>query len=318
MGLSASQARFLQLTARKSNIEYEAQRINFERLQLSDKASLASTKYQDAMNNRHMVLSYNDGTGAKEVIVSYSNYKSYMNQQMEGLSTSLEKYYLVSSSGNKIVVDSEAERDRMIEENTTRTPVSDVLSAQKAQDDANSIKTQIEEAQKNNETTDLTIPTLSQEQQKLAKIDLNKVTTVLETDENGNEIEYIIDCPFKKEDFLIADDLDNVDNFQKAIQDGVYYFAKFAENSVTGKKELRTEGWDVLGGGAISEQYDKTDDAAAEAEYSATQDKIQAIDKKLELRLDQLESERSAIQTEMDSVKKVVDDNIEKSFNTFS
>ena len=29
MGLSASQARFLQLTARRGNIEYEAQRINF-------------------------------------------------------------------------------------------------------------------------------------------------------------------------------------------------------------------------------------------------------------------------------------------------
>lgn len=318
MGLSASQARFLQLTARKSNLEYEAQRINFERLQLSDKASAASTKYQDATNNRHMVFSYNDGTGAQEVVVTYSNYKSYMNQQLEGLSSSLEKYYLVSSSGNKVVVASEAERDKMIEEHTTRTPVTDIMSAKEAQENVNSVKSQIETAQKNGETTDLTVPSISQEQQKLAKIDLNKSTTVLETDENGNEVEYVIECPFKKEDFLIADDLDNVDNFQKAIQDGVYYFAKFGENSVTGKQELKTEGWDVLGGGAISEQYDKTDDAAAEAEYQATQDKIQAIDKKLELRLDQLESERSAISTEMDSVKQVMDDNIESSFNAFS
>ena len=38
----------------------------------------------------------------------------------------------------------------------------------------------------------------------------------------------------------------------------------------------------------------------------------------LELELDQLETEREAIQTEIESVSKVIDDNIEKSFNTFS
>ena len=46
--------------------------------------------------------------------------------------------------------------------------------------------------------------------------------------------------------------------------------------------------------------------------------KIQKIDKKLELRLDQLNSERSAIEQEIESVSKVIEDNIEKSFDAFS
>ena len=78
MGLSASQARFLQLTARKSNVEYQAQRINFERLQLSDKAARASEEYNDKMSNRKLTFSYNSGEGTQSVDITYSNYKNYI------------------------------------------------------------------------------------------------------------------------------------------------------------------------------------------------------------------------------------------------
>ena len=42
------------------------------------------------------------------------------------------------------------------------------------------------------------------------------------------------------------------------------------------------------------------------------------MDKRLELRLDQLESQRNAIQTEIESITKVIENNIEKSFNVFN
>ncbi len=45
---------------------------------------------------------------------------------------------------------------------------------------------------------------------------------------------------------------------------------------------------------------------------------IQSEDKNLELKLTRLDNERNAVKTEIDAVKKVVDDNIEKSFKTFS
>ena len=44
---------------------------------------------------------------------------------------------------------------------------------------------------------------------------------------------------------------------------------------------------------------------------------IQQQDLQLELRLKQLDTEQSALSTEMEAVKKVVDDNVESSFKTF-
>lgn len=45
---------------------------------------------------------------------------------------------------------------------------------------------------------------------------------------------------------------------------------------------------------------------------------IQKEDKNLELKLKQLDTEQSALKTEIDSVSKVIDDNVEKTFNTFA
>ena len=244
MGLSASQARFLQLTARKSNIEYEAQRINFERLQLSEKAGIASNEYNEKMSNRKLLFSFNSGSGVQSVDITYNNYKNYINQQMEGLSTTNQQMFLVSSSGNKIIVSSEEEISQMIEANP--------------------------------------------------------------------------DKGFTRDSFLIAPDLDNVENFQKAIRDGVYFFATYSKNEETKKGEFKTMEWDTLGGGAITDVYDVADDKQAQAEYDAAQNKIQSMDKKLEMRLNELETEREAIQTELESVKKVIDDNVESTFKIFS
>ena len=52
-------------------------------------------------------------------------------------------------------------------------------------------------------------------------------------------------------------------------------------------------------------------------EINAKIEIIQAQDKNLELRLQQLDTEQNAIQTEMDSVEKVIEKNVEGSFKTF-
>ena len=58
--------------------------------------------------------------------------------------------------------------------------------------------------------------------------------------------------------------------------------------------------------------YDKT-----VADINAKTEIIQAQDKELELRLEQLNTEQSALQNEMESVKKVVDKHVELGFKTF-
>ena len=59
--------------------EYQAQQINFERLQLASKLEDASNEYQDAISNRTMVFSFNSGDGTQKVDITYNNYKNYMN-----------------------------------------------------------------------------------------------------------------------------------------------------------------------------------------------------------------------------------------------
>ena len=52
-------------------------------------------------------------------------------------------------------------------------------------------------------------------------------------------------------------------------------------------------------------------------EINAKTEIVQKQDQKLELRLQQLETEQKAISTEMESVENVIKDNVEKTFNTF-
>ena len=81
------------------------------------------------------------------------------------------------------------------------------------------------------------------------------------------------------------------------------------------------DGWDEVvwqGSSAISEIYDTSDDAAAEAKYEAAMKELQRKDKVLELRLEQVETEEKSIESEIDSIKDVIKTNIENSFGTFA
>ena len=61
------------------------------------------------------------------------------------------------------------------------------------------------------------------------------------------------------------------------------------------------------------EKYEKTI-----ADINAKTSIIQKEDRTLELRLKQLDTEQNALKTEMDAVKKVIKDNVESTFKTFS
>ena len=57
---------------------------------------------------------------------------------------------------------------------------------------------------------------------------------------------------------------------------------------------------------------------AAEAEYEHKMKQIDKKDQKFDLDLSKLETERTALTTEYDSVKKVIEDNIDRTFGIFS
>ncbi|MBO5737955.1 hypothetical protein J6R97_03625, partial [bacterium] len=58
--------------------------------------------------------------------------------------------------------------------------------------------------------------------------------------------------------------------------------------------------------------------AKAEAEYEHKLKQINSIDKKYDLDLSKLETERNALTTELDTVKTVIKDNVTRSFKIFS
>ena len=80
----------------------------------------------------------------------------------------------------------------------------------------------------------------------------------------------------------------------------------------------QTEEVDVFGGTAFSITYDTSDDAAADAEYRTKTAALQVKEKRLQMDLQQIEAQQKACESEMDSVKKVMDKNIEKTFKVFS
>ncbi len=68
----------------------------------------------------------------------------------------------------------------------------------------------------------------------------------------------------------------------------------------------------------VDYQPDKEAVAKASAEYEATLRKVDRKEKMYDTELAKLESERNALTTEYDSIKKVIEDNIERTFGIFS
>ena len=99
------------------------------------------------------------------------------------------------------------------------------------------------------------------------------------------------------------------------IQSGQWFL-----ESTKGSTE-KTE-WSKLGSwqgsSQILERNYTEDDAAAEAEYEESMKKLQKKDKMLELRLEQIQTEENSVETEIDSVKQVISDNIQNSFKTLA
>ena len=92
MGLAASQARFLAITARKANCEYQSQQIAQQQLSLSRDMETISQEYQDAINQTQLVWDP-DGYGTSLYDLSYdimmtpselNNYEPFMLSRRDG------------------------------------------------------------------------------------------------------------------------------------------------------------------------------------------------------------------------------------------
>lgn len=108
-------------------------------------------------------------------------------------------------------------------------------------------------------------------------------------------------------------DVQNDQYFQDSLRNGGLYVEQKKEDN---GGQYSSISWSSIG--AVQDVLDTSDDAEAQAEYEAKSIVLSTLDKQLDLELNQIETQHKAIETEYDSVKKVIQKNIEVSYKIFA
>ena len=347
MGMAASQARFLGLTARKNNVEFEGQQINQQRTTLSNQSanyyndmlgmavptppsvdSFTKTVYTFAdgalTNNITSMMAEADGTYTV----------SYLSQWEDDFAPVAAATSVVNKATGKYMVGSTELRVLGEIPNAAAIAADEYLSTL-SDDQLDDLKT---EEQYYIDLLNKKYPKYNGSDWYVRYVEnsatgtytpyfYNKVDLDVTPDANGNIISSV-SC------YTIGSETKT--NEIKGVK------GCLVEKDSTGRyisikiPEVGTDGKPIAGSGTtyrlttstITDQ-DAYDDAMNQYEYEKFQyDQaieeinakiaiIQAQDKNLELRLKQLDTEQSAISTEIDAVQQVIEKNTESSFKTF-
>ena len=261
MGMSASQARYLQLTARRSNLEFEAQQICQARMMLAQHTDEIAARYTERINDRHL-------------------YFRAMGEDTFGLTSSqrkrLDYYDIVNSPTNE---SQPGLGMRIVDANGK-----------------------------------IVVPAFPEP----------------EMDENGNVInpinydDYIIDATIAFNSSAGGELYENSCNYlEQKLRDGEWFLEQSVMQSVKtesgeDEEEYVWTGVNYTTSTNIDDLLYTENDSAAQADYKTETESLQKQDKMLELRLQEINTEQEAVKTELESAKKIIDENIEKSFKTFA
>lgn len=292
MGMAASQARVLLLTSRKSDLELQAQFITQEKMLLSMNTEEIANDYTNAIGNKTLKMNwyYDDSKSEmQKVELSYNQLTSSNNNLL------VPQYRIVNSNGDLIVRD---EADPvLLNVLYVSMEASDVPTGMENYYDENSGLLQI------------------------AKIVDGRITKTgsYGTSDEGKRVIYA------------GSQLDNKDLFQNALRQGTIFMEALGyttekEESEDGNgqdktKYVSTGVWSKMawqGNSDFSDDYYTEDDALAEAQYQAKMQRLQSKDKLLDNELKQIETQQKAVSAEIESVQKVLSDNVDKSFKVFS
>lgn len=389
MGMAASQARLLTLTARIHDVEYEAQALQNAKVELSTQSDRIYEDYLEALDATTLTILKMDDAGNKSNITATFNNLCSINK----VKTANGKNYAIFDSRGRLIVD-----DGVFERYTSFKPKtsdyndaisfamyamgievcdngksiftteknvynsmqpSDLLKTyyKNCLDTLNSIGeehipywTDREDIYNNNDI--VTNPLIPDEDKKLYEKSLLTYRTQLYK-EAGEQIyqkadknEYYEDPEFNYSTFqyyvslynqiqqasgcVAISEFNNGDAHSNAANDSEWLKAMIEcgeftiAQVVTNAKTLETSfdmtspsSDDVISYTQTTE-IDKTALAKAEAEYEHGMSVINKKDERFDLELSKLEAERTALTTEYDSVKKVIEDNIDRTFGIFS
>ena len=341
MGMAASQARFLGLTARKTNTEYEGQQINQQRTTLSNQ----SANYYNQLLGMTVPVPPSVADYTK---TTYTFKDGALSNSINSLIAQQDGTYLISYTTSwtndfSVVSSSPTIYTKISNDDGTN---SFYVGAKKLRE----LGTITPEDRQNDEylstLSDDQIAKLEEEEKKYLE-ELNAKYGVADW-----QVRYVQNTStgtwspyFVKQEVLDSAIYNENGSSQSTIPTYSVGSAKETEEikGVTARLEQDSTGRIInitLNPGEESEVTyavttntvtDQTayDDAMNQYEYdkyeydqsiqniNAKIEIIQAEDKNLELRLKQLDTEQDAIQTEMDAVQKVIEKNTESTFKTF-
>ena len=311
MGLAASQARFLNLVARKTNIEYEGQQINQQRTTLANQ----SANYYNSMLTLQVPTPPSTET-YKNIVYTVSNGSDTftLNQMTNGSASGLYNVAYTQSFLKDVCKTSDSERFSVTNTNGSFASGANVILDASATDSpltAEIIASVKEDMGMNNSDTLYymnrgTEAAPRYEYFKGSELPSNNSTSTV------NGYSYREETQYTQGVFTDAKILRDANNRVISIQ-----------HSQLGSKSINVSSKTMTDDAAYEEAYNEytyqtylyqqqLDNINAQTSV------IQAQDKKLELRLKQLDTEQSAISTEMESISSVIEKNVDDSFKTFA
>jgi hypothetical protein len=354
MGMAASQARFLGLTARKTNVEYEGQQINQQRTTLSNQ----SANYYNQLLGMQVpvppsvadytktVYTFQDGalTNSISSMIAQSDGKyliSYVSSWVDDFAAVSAATSIVTRTKNEV---SAIATDYKVGAKTLRS-----MSKTATVDELKAFRETYKDEYLN---------TLSDDQLKQLLDEENEYIEILKKQYGGTDsdwtVRYIQNTStgtwgpyFTKLSVLSSPDTVYSDTGSSLSYIPMYTIgsaqkteevkgiqARFEQDatgrliSVTLKPGEEDQVTYAVTTNTLTDQakyndamnqyeYDKYQYDQSIQEINAKIEIIQAEDKDLELRLKQLDTEQEAIQTEMDAVQKVIEKNTESTFKTF-
>lgn len=323
MGMAASQARYLGLTARKTNVEYEGQQVNQQRTALANESA--------GLFNRLLSLSAPTPPAQTEYYTDNYTFNDPTSADGKTKLTSITenansdpKTYTVVTSSQETIAQYNALTDQRVSVNGS----------------TGSYKIQMSNG--NQFTLSGAINGISEEEaaefNKAGNVTYNEASDVYYKFQNANaNVTYYINATKTGFDPTLTS-TQNVDLF--SIMPTNVEITKTIDNAIIGTSTsglynsiswtdehgatytynlTKTQEYDEQGyNDAINQyNYDKQVYDKEIADINAKTKKLQETDRTLELRLKQLDTEQQALQTEMESVKKVIDKSVDTVFKTF-
>lgn len=380
MGMAASQARLLSITARMHDVEYKAQSIQNAKIQLATQSNQVYNDYLDALNastltitdmNKNTITANFNNLCGKNAIETGNQYALRDSHNRLIVPDDIESAYheFINDGGddpylfamwmmdtgignvNDLKEDFAKIENKVAADTTNLSGKENELSQilQKASTAAGTELGSVEELENYLNTqfqpSDSKYDTLKKYLDQYKSTELSyrynlyqqNAETIFtqaggeELDFNQNNFNYYANI-FKQiqaagDCVSIADyngaDGDAANNsewLKNMIECGKITVDIVDKNNKTGEVSFSgtSPSSDTYLGYTTTSTIDKTALAKAEAEYEHKTKEIDQKDKKFDLDLSKLDTERTALKTEYESVKKVINDNIERTFGIFS